>query len=199
MKVIDAVKKREGGEDEEEDEEDEHVEQEGCPDENDFNNWSHHCNVSTCDDDILRQAMQDDNTVSFVFGLEVTWDRIQENQESKKEETEKYKAQVKADLDELNAKRARTKRKEKGEGSDGDDDDGEMKSEKKKKGKKKGDVDEKNKKRDVFADNEDEDAFAGAFIDDGDDSNGMAGNQDKATLDLTLQQVGKGRGSLMIT
>ena len=26
--------------------------------------WSHHCNVSTCDDDILRQAMGDDNTVS---------------------------------------------------------------------------------------------------------------------------------------
>ena len=28
--------------------------------------WSHHCNVSTCDDDILRQAMGDDNTVSKV-------------------------------------------------------------------------------------------------------------------------------------
>jgi hypothetical protein len=194
MKEIDAVKKRGGGGEDEEEEEDEHVEQEGCPDENDFNNWSHHCNVSTCDDDILRQAMQDDNTVSFVFGLEVTWDRIQENQESKREEVETYKAQVKADLAELNAKRARTKRKEKGEESDGGDDEGEMKHEKKKKGKKKGDVDEKKKKRDVFADNDDEDEFAGAFIDDGDDSNGKTGKKDKGTLDLTLQQVG-GNGS----
>ena len=39
-------------EDEEGDDDNEHVEQEGCPDENDFNKWSHHCSVQTCDDEV---------------------------------------------------------------------------------------------------------------------------------------------------
>ena len=50
--------------------------------------------MSTCDDDILRQAMGDDNTVSFVFGLEVNWDLLQVSVEAKREETAAYKAQV---------------------------------------------------------------------------------------------------------
>jgi len=64
------------GDEEEEDEDgeeedEEHVEQEGCPDENDFNKWSHHRSVQSCDDDVLRQALGDDDVVTFVFGLEV--------------------------------------------------------------------------------------------------------------------------------
>jgi hypothetical protein len=35
----------------------EFVEQEGCPEETDFNKWSHHCSVDTCDDDILMKSM----------------------------------------------------------------------------------------------------------------------------------------------
>ena len=35
--------------------------------------WSHHCNVSTCDDDILRQAMGDDNTVSAYTRAQYTF------------------------------------------------------------------------------------------------------------------------------
>lgn len=45
------------------DEEEEYVEQEGCPDEEDFNRWSHHTSVNTCDDEALQRAMGDDNTV----------------------------------------------------------------------------------------------------------------------------------------
>ena len=52
--------------------------------------------MSTCDDDILRQAMGDDNTVSFVFGLEVNWDLLQVSVEAKREETAAYKAQVRS-------------------------------------------------------------------------------------------------------
>jgi hypothetical protein len=47
----------------EEEEEEEYVEQEGCPDEEDFNRWSHHASVLTCDDEALQRAMGDDNTV----------------------------------------------------------------------------------------------------------------------------------------
>jgi hypothetical protein len=47
----------------EEEEEEEYVEQEGCPDEEDFNRWSHHTSVLTCDDEALQRAMGDDNTV----------------------------------------------------------------------------------------------------------------------------------------
>ena len=36
----------------------EFVEQEGCPEETDFNKWSHHCSVDTCDDDILMKSMR---------------------------------------------------------------------------------------------------------------------------------------------
>ena len=39
--------------------------------------------------------MGDDNTVSFVFGLEVNWDLLQVSVEAKKEETAAYVAQVK--------------------------------------------------------------------------------------------------------
>ncbi len=47
-----------------EEDEEEYVEQEGCPDEADFNRWSHHCSPNTCDDEALKKAMNDDTTVS---------------------------------------------------------------------------------------------------------------------------------------
>lgn len=37
---------------------DEFVEQEGCPEETDFNRWSHHCSVDTCDDELLVKSMR---------------------------------------------------------------------------------------------------------------------------------------------
>ena len=53
--TVDANAGEEEDDDEDEEEEDnEHVEQEGCPDENDFNKWSHHCSVQTCDDEVRR-------------------------------------------------------------------------------------------------------------------------------------------------
>jgi hypothetical protein len=53
--TIDANADNDDEDDEEEEDEEgdnEHVEQEGCPDENDFNKWSHHCSVQTCDDEV---------------------------------------------------------------------------------------------------------------------------------------------------
>ena len=64
----DANNSNEEGEDEEEEDEDDElqiVEQEGCPDDTDFNKWSHHSSVATCDDEVLKIAMADDNTVSI--------------------------------------------------------------------------------------------------------------------------------------
>ena len=72
-----------GGDDQEgEDDEDEEefVEQEGCPDDTDFNRWSHHCTVGTCDDELLSRSMADDATVSFVFGLEVNWSLLEQRE-----------------------------------------------------------------------------------------------------------------------
>ena len=68
------------------DDDDEYVEQEGCPDEEDFNRWSHHSSVRSCyGDEMLQTAMSmgdndehGDNTISFIFGLEVNWDLLQQ-------------------------------------------------------------------------------------------------------------------------
>ena len=43
-------------------------------------NWSHHHNTNTVDDPIFRAAMRGYDSVSFVFGLEVTWDNLQKRQ-----------------------------------------------------------------------------------------------------------------------
>jgi hypothetical protein len=47
-------------------------EQIGMPDEENMRSWSHHYDVSSCDDPIFRAAMRGTDAVSFVFGLEVT-------------------------------------------------------------------------------------------------------------------------------
>lgn len=50
----------------------------GMPLEEDMNNWSHHWSVETVDDPVLRTAMEDlGHVISFIFGLEVTWDLLQ--------------------------------------------------------------------------------------------------------------------------
>ena len=84
---------------------DEFVPQEGCPEDEDFNRWSHHTSVDTCDDEALRRACQDNDVVSFVFGLEVNWTLLQSKQEEQREEEEKKKKKAKEDLDALNKKR----------------------------------------------------------------------------------------------
>eukprot|EP01038_Epipyxis_sp_PR26KG_P013185 gene13185-17668_t len=85
----------------------ENVDQEGCPEEADFNRWSHHVSVLTCDDELLKTALGDDSTVSFV--LEINWDLLQQRELEQKEENELRKLQAKNELDALNMKRQRAK------------------------------------------------------------------------------------------
>jgi len=77
------------------------VEQEGCPEENELNRWSHHSNVHSCDDETLRKALLDDNTVSFVFGLEVNWSLLQSKEESTRERDELKKKQRAEEIDQF--------------------------------------------------------------------------------------------------
>lgn len=112
VKLDKATKKHEGsgggGDSDEEEACDEgFVDQEGCPDDTDLKNWSHHTSVGTCDDDLLKRAMGDDETISFVFGLEVNWDLLQSKEEVEREDKELKKEQQRKDLVELNERRAR--------------------------------------------------------------------------------------------
>jgi hypothetical protein len=91
---------------------DNYQEQIGMPEEEDMRNWSHHFNTDTCDDPIFRAAMKGYDTVSFVFGLEVTWDLIT----ARKQEEEEQRA-----LDELATLEEAMKANE---DSDNSDDDG---------------------------------------------------------------------------
>lgn len=61
-------------------------EQIGMPDEQNMRNWSHHHSTDTVDDPIFRAAMRGYDTVSFVFGLEVTWSLIQHRQQEEEEQ-----------------------------------------------------------------------------------------------------------------
>lgn len=65
-------------------------EQLGMPDEENMRSWSHHHSTDTVDDPIFRAAMRGYDSVSFVFGLEVTWSLIQQ----KKEEDEERQAML---------------------------------------------------------------------------------------------------------
>jgi len=48
------------------------------PLEEDLKNWSHHWTVKTADDPVMKQALQGrEEAISFLFGLEVTWDLLQ--------------------------------------------------------------------------------------------------------------------------
>ena len=60
-------------------------EQIGMPDEENMRHWSHHHSVDTVDDPVFRAAMRGYDSVSFVFGLEVTWSLIQQRQQEEEE------------------------------------------------------------------------------------------------------------------
>jgi Bromodomain len=60
-------------------------EQIGMPDEENMRHWSHHYSTDTVDDPVFRAAMRGYDSVSFVFGLEVTWSLIQERQQEEEE------------------------------------------------------------------------------------------------------------------
>ncbi len=60
-------------------------EQIGMPDEENMRHWSHHHSSDTVDDPVFRAAMRGFDTVSFVFGLEVTWSLIQQRQQEEEE------------------------------------------------------------------------------------------------------------------
>ena len=60
-------------------------EQIGMPDEENMRDWSHHNSTDTVDDPVFRAAMRGFDSVSFVFGLEVTWSLIQQRQQEEEE------------------------------------------------------------------------------------------------------------------
>lgn len=60
-------------------------EQLGMPDEENMRSWSHHHTTDTVDDPVFRAAMRGQDSVSFVFGLEVTWSLIQQRQQEDEE------------------------------------------------------------------------------------------------------------------
>lgn len=64
---------------------DDYQEQIGLPDEENMRNWSHHHTTDTVDDPIFRAAMRGCDSVSFVFGLEVTWSLIQQRQQEEED------------------------------------------------------------------------------------------------------------------
>jgi len=61
---------------------DDYLPQIGMPEEENMRHWSHHHSTDSCDDPVFRNAMRGTDAVSFVFGLEVTWDLIQQREES---------------------------------------------------------------------------------------------------------------------
>ena len=64
---------------------DDYQEQIGMPDEENMRSWSHHFKTDTVDDPIFRAAMRGYDSVSFVFGLEVTWGKIQQRQQEEED------------------------------------------------------------------------------------------------------------------
>ena len=86
-------------------EESEFVEQEGCPEDTDFNRWSHHTGVGTCEDELLQHSLGDSAAVSFVFGLEVNWSLLESREAQYREENELRKEQQRLDLEALNEQR----------------------------------------------------------------------------------------------
>lgn len=60
-------------------------EQIGMPDEENMRHWSHHFSPDTVDDPVFRAAMRGSDSVSFIFGLEVTWSLIQQRQQEEEE------------------------------------------------------------------------------------------------------------------
>lgn len=91
--VLTQEEKKEKEIEEEMDEIPEYIEQVGCPDEDDFNNWSHHTSTSTIDDEVLHESVKKKkDLVSFIFGLEINFKLLLEKEEKdRQKEAEKEK------------------------------------------------------------------------------------------------------------
>lgn len=76
-------------------------EQIGMPDEQNMRSWSHHHSTDTVDDPIFRAAMRGYDTVSFVFGLEVTWSLIQHRQQEEDERKALLELETMNEMNEL--------------------------------------------------------------------------------------------------
>lgn len=101
-----SAQEEQGEGDNDDEDTDRFVEQEGCPEETDFNRWSHHCSPLTCDDELFAKALGDDeNLVSFIFGLEINFSLLEQREQEQREENERRKLQQQKDLEELNARR----------------------------------------------------------------------------------------------
>lgn len=92
-------------------------EQIGMPDEENMRKWSHHHTTDTVDDPVFRAAMRGFDSVSFVFGLEVTWSLIQQRQQE--EEERKAMKELEA-IQELDEAEETAKKEAPGEEGDGD-------------------------------------------------------------------------------
>jgi hypothetical protein len=75
-------------------------EQIGMPDEENMRHWSHHHSSDTVDDPVFRAAMRGFDSVSFVFGLEVTWSLIQQRQQEEEEKQAMLELECIQELDE---------------------------------------------------------------------------------------------------
>jgi hypothetical protein len=78
---------------------DNYQDQLGMPDEEDMRSWSHHYSTDTVDDPVFRAAMRGYDTVSFVFGLEVTWSLIQQRQQEEEERQAMMELQAIQEMD----------------------------------------------------------------------------------------------------
>ena len=82
---------------------DDYQEQLGMPDEENMRSWSHHYSTDTVDDPIFRAAMRGYDAVSFVFGLEVTWDLIQQRQQEEEEKQAMLELEAMQEMEQANA------------------------------------------------------------------------------------------------
>jgi len=80
---------------------DDYQEQIGMPDEENMRSWSHHYSTDTVDDPVFRAAMKGYDSVSFVFGLEVTWSLIQERAQEEEERQAMKELEAIQEFDEL--------------------------------------------------------------------------------------------------
>lgn len=99
-------------------------EQIGMPKEEDLNNWSHHISTDTVDDEVFCKAMSGtgDRLVSFIFGLEVTWELLQ----AQVEEEAKVRVQQKFEREasRVAGKQERDEEEEEEEDSDEENEEG---------------------------------------------------------------------------
>jgi len=96
----------------------------GMPDEENMRSWSHHFSTDTVDDPVFRAAMRGYDTVSFVFGLEVTWSLIQQRQQEEEEKQAMLELEQMQKIEEEAAAAGAFEEEEKKEGDDSTDHNG---------------------------------------------------------------------------